>query len=109
MNGELVRATELSDASEIEMLRDLITRHAELTESTRAADILADWATQVKRFWKVVPKPAPSETDAPASEPSVRGDAESKPVPQSMRAQPRAHASSESAQEGQYEAPPTPL
>jgi glutamate synthase (ferredoxin) len=103
MNGELVHSTALTDASEIETLRELIQRHAELTESTRAADILADWPNQVKRFWKVVPKPVAAETDAPASEPAVRGDAESTPVPQSMRAQPRALASSES------EVPPTPL
>jgi glutamate synthase domain-containing protein 3 len=99
----------MSDASEIEMLRELIERHAQLTESTRATEILADWPNQVTRFWKVVPKLAPTESDAPASEPAVRGDAESRPVPQGMHAQSRALASSDAAQDGQYEAPPSPL
>ncbi|HXL31340.1 MAG TPA: glutamate synthase-related protein, partial [Bradyrhizobium sp.] len=41
--------------SDIERLHILITRHAKLTGSTRAADILADWKTWLPKFRKVMP------------------------------------------------------
>ncbi len=41
--------------SDIERLHILITRHAKLTGSKRAADILADWKTYLPKFRKVMP------------------------------------------------------
>src|SRR5256885_13330025 len=41
--------------SDIERLHILITRHAKLTDSKRAADILANWKTWLPKFRKVVP------------------------------------------------------
>jgi len=41
--------------SDIERLHVLITRHAKLTGSKRAADILADWKTWLPKFRKVMP------------------------------------------------------
>jgi glutamate synthase (NADPH/NADH) large chain len=41
--------------SDVERLHILITRHARLTGSQRAADILANWKTYMPKFRKVMP------------------------------------------------------
>jgi glutamate synthase (NADPH/NADH) large chain len=41
--------------SDIERLHILITRHARLTGSKRAADILASWTKMLPKFRKVMP------------------------------------------------------
>ncbi len=41
--------------ADVERLHILITRHAKLTGSKRAADILADWKTWLPKFRKVMP------------------------------------------------------
>jgi glutamate synthase (NADPH) large chain len=41
--------------ADVERLHVLITRHAKLTGSRRAADILADWKTWLPKFRKVMP------------------------------------------------------
>jgi glutamate synthase (NADPH/NADH) large chain len=41
--------------SDVERLHILITRHAKLTGSKRAADILANWKSYVLKFRKVMP------------------------------------------------------
>jgi len=41
--------------SDVERLHILITRHAKLTGSKRAADILANWKTWLPKFRKVMP------------------------------------------------------
>jgi glutamate synthase (NADPH/NADH) large chain len=41
--------------SDVERLHILITRHAKLTASRRAADILANWKTYLPKFRKVMP------------------------------------------------------
>ena len=41
--------------SDIERLHILITRHAKLTGSRKAAEILADWKTWLLKFRKVIP------------------------------------------------------
>jgi glutamate synthase (NADPH/NADH) large chain len=41
--------------SDVERLHILITRHAKLTGSRRAADILADWKASLPKFRKVMP------------------------------------------------------
>jgi glutamate synthase domain-containing protein 2/glutamate synthase domain-containing protein 1/glutamate synthase domain-containing protein 3 len=127
LNGELVRNEPVTEAAEIDMLKSLVERHTELTastrgaeidmlkslverhteltESTRGAEILADWPAQVSRFWKIVPRLTPAEMDDSGSE-AERDEPNTKPVPQSMRAQPRAMASSDAGPEKQ-EAPPS--
>jgi glutamate synthase (NADPH/NADH) large chain len=42
-------------SSDIERLHILITRHAKLTGSKKASEILADWKTWLLKFRKVVP------------------------------------------------------
>ena len=54
-NTAMVGLEELADYQEIAQLRDIISRHAELTGSTRASDVLARWATMVPKFVKVIP------------------------------------------------------
>jgi glutamate synthase (NADPH/NADH) large chain len=44
-----------SDA-DLELLRNLITRHQEETGSDVAADLLTDWAAASARFTKVLPR-----------------------------------------------------
>jgi glutamate synthase (NADPH/NADH) large chain len=41
--------------ADIERLHVLITRHARLTGSRRAADILANWKNWLPKFFKVMP------------------------------------------------------
>jgi glutamate synthase (NADPH/NADH) large chain len=41
--------------SDVERLYVLITRHAKLTGSRKAADILADWKNWLPKFRKVMP------------------------------------------------------
>jgi len=41
--------------ADVERLHILITRHAKLTGSRRAADILANWRTYLPKFRKVMP------------------------------------------------------
>jgi glutamate synthase domain-containing protein 3 len=108
VNRGLVQSDTVTDPKEIETLRSLIERHRELTGSARATELLKSWPAQLPTFWKVAPHPSLAETDSPTSEPSEKGDKEASRVPQSARAQPRALAASESAQEGQFEVPPPP-
>jgi glutamate synthase (NADPH/NADH) large chain len=43
-------------AEDIGRLHGLIRRHAEETESARAAELLADWPASARRFTTVMPK-----------------------------------------------------
>lgn len=54
-NTELVKLYKLEDEDEIEELRQLIRRHANLTRSDRAWRVLALWDDMVARFVKVYP------------------------------------------------------
>ncbi len=109
LNGELVRSDPVSDPAEIETLKTLIARHAELTESTRAADILADWDAWLPRFWRIGPKMTPAEMEAAESEPAGREEPSGRRVPESIRAQPRAMASQEPSGDEPIQAPPPRL
>ena len=57
INSAMIGLERLSDATEIESLRQLIAAHAQLTGSPHAQDLLNDWTATVKKFWKVVPFP----------------------------------------------------
>jgi glutamate synthase (ferredoxin) len=54
-NKEMVQLTSLVEADEIELVCNLISRHAEYTGSRRAQDILAAWDDWLRLFVKVIP------------------------------------------------------
>jgi len=54
-NTETFELEAVSDAADIAELKTLISRHLEYTESTVAAQILADWDTALTQFVKVMP------------------------------------------------------
>ncbi len=54
-NGELVEVGAL-DAGDEENIRALLSRHLELTDSPRAADLLARWEAVRTQFWRIVPR-----------------------------------------------------
>ncbi|WP_438482013.1 glutamate synthase large subunit [Oleiharenicola lentus] len=58
-NPALIATERLTDADEIESLRKLVALHAELTTSPHAKNLVENWATEVGKFWKVIPH-APS-------------------------------------------------
>jgi glutamate synthase (NADPH/NADH) large chain len=55
LNDELVDPEELS-GDDFAWLRDIVTRHHDLTGSTVAEKILGDWSQQVNHFVKVMPR-----------------------------------------------------
>ena len=55
-NMDMVDLERLTDAAEIAELKSMIERHAELTGSTRAQEILAAWDDSSPKFIKVLPK-----------------------------------------------------
>ncbi|PYS51966.1 MAG: glutamate synthase large subunit [Acidobacteria bacterium] len=54
-NLQMVDLETFEDSDEEHFVRNLIARHAELTKSTRAAEILADWETYREKLVKVMP------------------------------------------------------
>jgi glutamate synthase (NADPH/NADH) large chain len=54
-NTETFELEAVSDAADIAELKTLISRHLEYTESTVAAQILANWDTALAQFVKVMP------------------------------------------------------
>ena len=55
LNTEMVDALPPSDA-DLELVKDLVTRHYEETDSGVAKDLLADWPASCRRFTKVLPR-----------------------------------------------------
>ena len=55
LNTELVDAVD-PDVDELAMLKQLVTRHHEETESAVAARLLADWDSAKRRFTKILPR-----------------------------------------------------
>ena len=55
VNPEMVDLDPLDEADE-EIVRGLVARHAELTDSAIAAAVLADWPAAALRFTKVMPR-----------------------------------------------------
>jgi glutamate synthase (NADPH) large chain len=49
----LERVTNNDDEAEV---RDLIEKHVQITHSTHAKSLLANWGTTVSKFWKVIPR-----------------------------------------------------
>ena len=54
-NSELVVAERIIEAEDSELVRALVTEHAEKTESRHAHRLLKRWSETVLEFWKVVP------------------------------------------------------
>jgi glutamate synthase domain-containing protein 3 len=54
-NKEMVQLHRLEDPEEIDLVKDLVFRHAQLTGSTRATRVLVDWEFFADRFLRVVP------------------------------------------------------
>ena len=54
-NKEMVQLLRLDEPDEIELVKGLVFRHAQLTGSTRASKILVDWDLFAPRFVRVVP------------------------------------------------------
>jgi glutamate synthase (ferredoxin) len=54
-NKEMVGLAKLEDPEEVNLVRGLVTRHAQLTGSKRAAEVLADFSSWVKYFTRVMP------------------------------------------------------
>jgi glutamate synthase (ferredoxin) len=55
-NLQMVALETVSDPDDVLDLREMIDRHHQLTGSTKAASVLADWDNQLPRFVKVMPK-----------------------------------------------------
>ena len=55
-NTEMVGLETLDDESEIAEIKQLITKHAEYTDSNKAKTVLADWDNNVSKFVKVMPR-----------------------------------------------------
>jgi glutamate synthase (NADPH/NADH) large chain len=55
LNTEMVDPLEPSDA-DLELIKNLVTRHFEETESAVAERLLADWQASARRFTKVLPR-----------------------------------------------------
>ena len=64
VNQELVGLEQVTGPEDIELLEALIRRHEELTDSSRAREILAEWRRYLPLFWKVAPKFAITEEGA---------------------------------------------
>jgi glutamate synthase (ferredoxin) len=68
LNPELVAATRLVEEEDIITVKELIYKHLERTESSRAKEILTQWPAYQDKFWRVRPiyvppaeKPAPEQ------------------------------------------------
>jgi len=61
LNPELVGHKRIELAEDVEMLRALIQRHVQLTESKRGREILDRWDHYLPLFWKVAPHAAMTE------------------------------------------------
>jgi len=60
LNPELVLMEPLSDESDAVLVKELIYKHLERTESELAKEILGEWAVFQQKFWKVRPIYVPS-------------------------------------------------
>jgi glutamate synthase (ferredoxin) len=54
-NKAMVTMQRLDNPDEVKMLKGLVYKHLELTESSRAKEILADWPKYEALFWKITP------------------------------------------------------
>ncbi len=57
LNKDMVTVNRLSNDLDEELLHTMVERHANLTESPKAKDLLANWASAKLNFLKVAPNP----------------------------------------------------
>jgi glutamate synthase (ferredoxin) len=55
-NREMVELEPFEDREDLEAVQELIRRHAEHTQSTRARKVLANWDRMLPKFVKVMPR-----------------------------------------------------
>jgi glutamate synthase (ferredoxin) len=55
-NKGMVDLEPLEAAEDIKLVQDLIRKHAEYTQSTRATKVLANWDRMLSKFVRVVPR-----------------------------------------------------
>ena len=55
-NRGMVDLEPLVDAADLDLVHGLVSRHRELTNSTRAALVLTNWTTMPQKFVRVVPQ-----------------------------------------------------
>ena len=55
-NPQMVSLEALEDPDEINEVKQMISRHADYTKSSRARTVLEQWDTTVKKFVRVIPK-----------------------------------------------------
>ncbi len=63
-NSAMVSLERIVGGLDEELLRTMIARHAELTGSHRAKEILADWQNSLVAFWRVAPHPGVEDETA---------------------------------------------
>src|SRR5262249_8992582 len=54
-NREMVEITHIEDSSEIDLVKNMIFRHAEYTGSRRATEFLLSWDEMIGRFFRIIP------------------------------------------------------
>jgi glutamate synthase domain-containing protein 3 len=64
LNPQMVQLARLSGGLDESLLKAMVERHYELTESIRAGEILDDWTRRRDHFWRVVPQPGSEDTTA---------------------------------------------
>ena len=55
-NPEFVELDKLEAEEDLELVKDLVTRHLHYTDSRLASRVLRDWSSVVERFVKVMPR-----------------------------------------------------
>jgi len=68
VNSEIVAMQRVMTAAGEQQLKDLIDEHVQETNSSKAKRILANWATEMKKFWQLVPPSEKSTPEASAEE-----------------------------------------
>ena len=68
VNTEIVAIQRVGTPAGEQQLRKLLEDHAALTGSARAGALLADWQSELGRFWQLVP---PSEANTPEASKTV--------------------------------------
>jgi|GEM_PF-786 len=62
INPQMVRLERITDMAEASDMAALLRYHAQVTGSERAAMLLDQWSTAIKRFWRVTPDSGMSTT-----------------------------------------------
>jgi len=71
INPELIVLERLEETADLDLVKGLVYRHLEETESEYAREILADWPRFQAKFWKVCPKTVPSKVVEPELKPAA--------------------------------------